>query len=309
MERRTGRQRGCRYRLAALLLAVLAAACQPALALPEDDRPTVLTTISILADFGRAVAGEHLRVESLVEIGGDPHTFEPRPSDAARITEADLIVRNGLGLEHWLDQLIDDASAQRPVATLTDGLTAARNGAAPDPHLWMDPELASEYVDRIAEAFSELDPAHAAAYHRNAAAYQRRLARLDAEMAALLDDVPAQRRRLVTTHDAFRYFGERYGLKIVGTIWSVSTEREPSAREISRLVDGIRAVDVPVVFVETTINPDLMRRVAHDGGVGVGEPLYGDSVGEIGSGAESYEGMMRTNARRIQRGLLTRSGS
>jgi len=272
----------------------------------DDGRPLVVTTISILADLTREVAGDHVVVESLVEIGGDPHTYEPVPSDAGKISDADLILRNGPGLEHWLDTLIDASSVPRPVTTVTDGiqpLTIAGAGSDPDPHLWMDPVAVRRYVDTISSALSDLDPAHAEDFRRNARRYRQRLDRLDEFVAVQLSTIPAEQRRLVTTHDAFRYFGQRYGLEVAGTIWSVSTEREPSATEVATLVDTVRSQGVPAVFVETTINPDLMQQVARDAGVAVGPPLYGDSLGEPGSGADTYLGMMRANTAALVTGL------
>jgi len=272
----------------------------------DDGRPLVVTTISILADLTREVAGDHVVVESLVEIGGDPHTYEPVPSDAGKISDADLILRNGLGLEHWLDTLIDASSVPRPVTTVTDGiqpLTIAGAGSDPDPHLWMDPVAVRRYVDTISSALSDLDPAHAEDFRRNARRYRQRLDRLDEFVAVQLSTIPAEQRRLVTTHDAFRYFGQRYGLEVAGAIWSVSTEREPSATEVATLVDTVRSQGVPAVFVETTINPDLMQQVARDAGVAVGPPLYGDSLGEPGSGADTYLGMMRATTAALITGL------
>jgi manganese/iron transport system substrate-binding protein len=149
-----------------------------------------------------------------------------------------------------------------------------------------------------------LDPAGAEAYAANAAAYLRVLDELDGWIAEQVAQVPPERRKLVTTHDAFRYFGERYGLEVVGTIWGISTEREPSAEEVRGLVDAVRAERVPVVFGETSVSPRLLERVARDAGVEVGEPLYGDSLGAPGSGADTYVGMMETNTQRLVAGLV-----
>lgn len=167
----------------------------------------------------------------------------------------------------------------------------------------MDPTLARRYVERVRDVLAARDPGHAADYEKNARAYVERLALLDRWIAERVSSIPPQKRKLVTTHDAFRYFGGRYGLQVVGTIWSISTEREPSAAEIHRLIDAVRSQAVPAVFVETTINPKIMEQVARDAGVEVGRPLYGDSVGAPGNGAETYLGMMRANARAIVAGL------
>lgn len=289
---------------AACVLGLLGA---PAEAAGAEERPLAVATISILADFVRAVAGDRLEVVSIVHVGGDPHTYEPVPSDARRIADADVVVRNGLGLERWLDRLIA-TGAKAQVVTATEGLDPLLQAHGeyrghPDPHLWMDPRFADAYVRNIEAALSERYPSHAAEFAERARRYVERLEALDREIAGTLAGIERERRKLVTTHDAFRYFGRRYGVEVVATIWGISTEREPSAREIRAIVDGIRKHDVRVVFVETTVNPALMLRIAEETGIHVGAPLYGDSVGPPGSGADTYLGMMRANTRAVAEGL------
>ena len=282
----------------------------PADARAADDRkPLAVATISILADFVRAVAGDALVVESVVHVGGDPHTYEPVPSDARRLARASIVFRNGLGLERWLDKLIGAETTARPVITLTDGIESLRVASgtyagAPDPHAWMDPLLALQYVAIVERTLKAHFPRHAAAFGANAARYRAELGALDAEIRKTLAPIPQARRQLVTTHDSFRYFCRRYGLELVASIWGISTETEPSAQEVARIVDAIRASGVPAVFTETTINPKLMRRIAADAKVKLGDPLYGDSVGAPGSGADTYVTMMRANARSLARGLV-----
>lgn len=291
----------------AILLMVSACAAGDA---TEEGRDGILavSTISILEDFVFAVGGDRVESRTIVHIGGDPHVYEPVPSDARLVADADIVFTNGLGLERWIDKLIESAGVDRPVVTLTDGLTPLVEESGvyagdPDPHMWMDPMLAARYVEAARDALTELDPEGAEEYAANARAYIAELEELDRWIADQMATIPEPNRKLVTTHDAFRYFGERYGLTIVGTIWAISTEREPSADEIRTLVDAIRSEGVPTLFIETTINPRVMQQVARDAGVGIGEPLYGDSVGEPGSGAEAYVGMMRANTRSIVAGL------
>jgi zinc/manganese transport system substrate-binding protein len=271
-------------------------------------KPVAVTSISILADFVRAVGGDAIAVESIVPVGGDPHVYEPVPSDARKLARAAIVFRNGAGLERWMDRLIGTTSDRRPVVTLADGLTPIVQASGtyqgrPDPHMWMDPSLAARYVLRIRDVLAQRYPAHAAAFRRNAAAYLDELAALDAEIRGRVERIPPARRKLVTTHDAYRYFATRYGLELVASIWGISTEAEPSAAEVSRIVTAVRNAGVPTVFVETTVNPKLMQRIARDAGVRIGAPLYGDSVGGPGSGAETYLGMMRANASAIAAGL------
>lgn len=272
-----------------------------------QEPPLAVASISILADFVRAVAGERLEVVSIVHVGGDPHTYEPVPSDARRIADADLVVRNGLGLERWLDRLIE-SNAKTRVVTATEGLAPLVHADGdyeghPDPHLWMDPRLAAAYVRNIESALAERYPQHSTEFAENARRYVERLEALDRDIAQVLSGIEEARRKLVTTHDAFRYFGRRYGVEVVATIWGISTEREPSARESRSIVDGIREHGVRSVFVETTVNPALMLRIAEETGIRVGAPLYGDSVGPPGSGADTYVGMMRANASAVAEGL------
>jgi zinc/manganese transport system substrate-binding protein len=202
----------------------------------EEPHPIrAVATISILADFVAAVGGDLVRVEPIVPVGGDPHVYEPTPGDARRVAAAAIVVRNGLGLEPWLDRLTGASRPDRPVITLTGGLgplvqEGGTGAGDPDPHLWMDPLLARRYVDGVRAALARIDPANTASYAGNADRYLRQLDDLDRWIADQIARVPRARRKLVTTHDAFRYFGVRYGLDVVGTIWSVSTERRRSAK-------------------------------------------------------------------------------
>lgn len=260
--------------------------------------------MSVFAEFAEAVGGDLVSVETLVPIGGDPHTYEPAPSDAARIADADVVLDNGLGLSPWFEPLAQDVRGE--LVVLTDGIAdqvVADQGKL-DPHMWMVPPYVRDgYVPAIAEAFAAADPANAERYERSAATYAGALDQLDAELAERIATIPPQRRKLVTSHDAYRYFCQQYGLEVVGTVVGVTTEEEPSAQAVGRLVDQVRAEGVRAVFVETTVNPDLAQRVARDAGVEVGDPLYGDSVGEPGSGADDYMGMMRANVESIVAGL------
>lgn len=289
----------------ACLLSVSACAAAPA---PSATRPKAVATINILADLVGQVAGDRVEVSSLIPVGGDPHTYEPVPHDVQKVAQAQIVFYNGLGLEKWLEELIENAGGQRVSVVLTRGLrpafqTEGRYRGDPDPHLWMDPVLAKKYVENARDALVAFDPAGRSAYEANAARALRELDALHAWIQEQVARIPPHRRKLVTTHDAFRYFGQRYGFRVVGTIWGISTEDEPSAQEIARLVDRIRAERVPAVFVETTINPKLMERVAREAGVRVGDKLYGDSLGPPGSDADTYVKMMRHNVRAIVEAL------
>jgi manganese/iron transport system substrate-binding protein len=188
------------------------------------------------------------------------------------------------------------------LVTLTDGIAGEvrETSGDLDPHMWMVPDLVNRgYVTAIVEAFQTADPDNTSEYTANAERYRTAIEDLDSRIAEAIDTIPAANRKIVTSHDAYSYFAAAYGLDVIGTITGVSTEEEPSARDVSELIDRIRDEQVPAVFFETTINPALAERVASDADVSLGDPLYGDSVGEPGSGADDYVGMMEANARAI----------
>ncbi len=269
----------------------------------EDGHLSVVTSMSIIADFTEQVGGDLVEVRSLVPVGGDPHVHEPTPSDARAIDDADLVIGNGVGLEPWFDALVDGSG--RDLVALADRLSEVvidDDEGEPDPHLWMVPPLAAAYVETIAAELAELDPDNAPVYSDNAEAYVERLQQLDRELTDELAVIDEEHRILVTPHDAYSYFADHYDFE-VATLVGVSTEEEPSAARAQQLVDHIRAQEVPTIFVESTVNPAVIERIARDAGVEVGDPLYGDSVGDEGSGADDYHGMMRANVQALVEGL------
>ncbi|MGI9015490.1 MAG: metal ABC transporter substrate-binding protein [Euzebya sp.] len=264
----------------------------------------VVSTMSVFSDFASAVGGDLVAVDTLVPVGGDPHTYEATPADAATITDADIVLDNGLGLSPWFESLAGNVEGE--LVILTDGIVeeAVAASGKVDPHMWMVPDYVDRgYITAIEAAFAAADPSNADAYADNADSYRQTLADLDAELAEGMASIPVANRKLVTSHDAYRYFAAAYGLAVTGSVVGVTTEEEPSAAVVARLVDTVRAEGVPTIFLETTVNPALIEQVARDAGVAVGEPLYGDSVGAEGSGAEDYAGMMRANVRAIVAGL------
>jgi ABC-type Zn uptake system ZnuABC Zn-binding protein ZnuA len=285
------------------VLAMLTGGCAAAPSGGHDATFRVVASMTVVADFVEQVGAEHVEVASLVPAGADPHTYEPTPADARAVADADLVVGNGAGLEPWFDRVAGASGTETVmlVDTLDTPLLDDEDGR-PDPHLWMVPELAAGYVATIADVLADLDPDNAAAYHENAGTYTGRLDELDGEIRDALAAIPPERRVLVTPHDAYAYFARAYDLE-VATVVGVSTEEEPSAAAVQRLVDEVRAREVPTIFFETTVNRAVIDRIAADADVEVGRPLYGDSVGEPGSGADSYVGMMRANVEALLDGL------
>ncbi len=284
-------------------LFVAGCAAAPASPTPEaDEQLHVVTSTSILADFVHQLAGDEVRVTSLVPVGGDPHVHEPTPSDARAVHDADLVIGNGVGLEPWFDTLVGDGDDVVMLADAVSHLVVDDEDGRPDPHLWMVPTIAAVYAEHLADELGARRPDDADAYRSAAADYRERLERLDAELAGRLAAIPEEHRTLVTSHDAYHYFADHYGLQ-VHTVVGVSTEEEPSAARVQHLVDVVRRTGVPTVFVETTVNPAVMHRIAEDAGAAVGDPLYGDSLGPPGSGADDYVGMMRANVEALVDGL------
>jgi ABC-type Zn uptake system ZnuABC Zn-binding protein ZnuA len=277
---------------------LLAAACGGGQAVADnDDRLRVVVDFSVVADFVASVGGDRVQVTTLVPLGGDPHAYEPRPSDARAVTDADLIIKHGLGLSPWMRPLVANASG--PVLRVADVVAddAVRGGdGLLDPHLWLVPPLALAYVETIAAVLIEADPVGADSYEQGAREYAQRLRALDDELQAAFATIPEKQRLLVTPHDAYRYFAEHFGLQVLGTLVGVTSEEEPSARRIRDLVDAVRESEAPAIFTESTVPSRPIERVALEASVEVAGPIYGDSVGAEGSGADDYLSMMRTNA-------------
>jgi ABC-type Zn uptake system ZnuABC Zn-binding protein ZnuA len=276
---------------------------------------SVVVTSNIVADWVRRVGGERVEVFSLSPVGGDPHTFQPGARDAARIADADLVVSIGLDLEAaWLAELVRNAAVDESrLAVLGEAVSpipfagggeGARNGdGTMDPHFWLDPLRVELAVSAIAARLSGTDPAAGNVYTDNAQAYSRQLRELHAWIQERVSSLPQDRRLLATSHDSFQYFALLYGFEIVGTVIpGATTEREPSAAELARLVDKVKESGAPAIFVETTVSDRLARTIAEETGARVVNALYTGSLGGPG-GADTYVEMMRANVTRIVEAL------
>jgi ABC-type Zn uptake system ZnuABC Zn-binding protein ZnuA len=262
----------------------------------------VATTVQITA-LTKEVAGDKVELKGIMSAGADPHEFEPRPSDLIAIENAQLILRHGIGLDNWLDDTLK-AGTKATVVTATDGVPLAMGHESgrqvDDPHVWHNPDNAKIMVDDISKALDEADPVNKATYDANAAAYKAKLDLTKALVQAMINEVLPENRKLVTDHDAFGYFARAFGLQIVGAVFPVlSTQGEPSAKETADLLDTIRREKVKAVFSEQSVNSQLATTLANDAGVKIVDDLYGDSLGQPGSGADTLDGMLLVNARKI----------
>ena len=279
------------------LLAGILASCSGTAA------PDILATSTILADITRNVAGERLTVGSLVPIGADPHAYQPTPQDAVRLEKSKALVVNGAGYETFLEAMLANADGQRTLIEASTSLNLREDPdgehGGGDPHLWLDPNNVIVYVENICAGLMQLDPAGAETYQSNADAYITQLEELDAWINGQIAQVAPARRLLVTNHEAFGYFAERYGFTVVGTvIESFSSDASPSAQQMTALVDQIRLYEAPAIFLDASDNPALAEQIASETGVNVVTDLHVESLTE-GAPAGTYIDMMKYNVTRM----------
>jgi zinc/manganese transport system substrate-binding protein len=292
----------------ALAAAWLVAGCGSDSDSGSDADVTVVATTPHVADLVANVAGERADVRGLLARGADPHGFEPRPSDAAAIADAAVVFKSGGDVDEWLEELVDNAGGEAAVIELINSVETLQGGEhgedEVDPHWWQDPRNAVRAVAAIRDGLTEADPEGRATYERNSAAYVRELRRLDSEVAACVAKVPPDKRKLVTTHDSLGYFARRYDVEVIGSVIpSLSTQAQPSAGDIADLVDQVRDEGVEAVFPEAGVDERLERALSRDAGVAVGDPLFADTLGEEGSGAETYLDAMGANTAALVDGM------
>ena len=273
---------------------------------PGQTAPVILTSTPLLADVTRAVAGERVRVESLLGVGVDPHSYQPTPQDAARISESRLIIVNGAEYEHFLEALFESAGGERTIVEASAGIVPREEAESEhglDPHMWLDPNHMIIYVENIREALTHLDPEGEAVYKTNAEAYAAELHELDSWILEQVGQIPAEKRLLVTNHEAFGYFAERYGFSVVGTVVeSFSSNASPSARQLAGLIDQIRSSGAPAIFLDASDNPTFARQIAAETGVRVVTDLHLESLTD-GAPAATYIDMMKHNVTQIVNAL------
>jgi zinc/manganese transport system substrate-binding protein len=259
----------------------------------------VVASFSILGDLVRQVGGDAVSVEALVGPDGDVHVYEPRPRDLRVVMAAGVLVRNGLGLEGWMDRLTGSADFKGTVVVASDKVVARTmkedgGAVATDPHAWQDPANAILYVRAIAEGLAVADAAHAGAYRASAEGYGAEIARVDGWIGATLAAIPVDQRRIITTHDAFGYYGARYGVEFLSAE-GISTEFEPSAKAIAALVGQIKREKVRAVFIENMTSPRMAEMLARETGAVLGGTVYSDALSPAGGPAATYLEMLRHN--------------
>ncbi len=319
-----------------LIIVLLISSCQAqnisTTSNPETSPINVLTSDSIIADITRNIAGDKVNVNNLIPLGIDPHTFEPTPKDVVRIKEADLLVINGAGYEGWLEKLLENArgnyltieaskglSMRIPRETEEDdhedasSLVQGEAESSPidshhhhdgDPHFWLNPLLVKTYVENIRDGLIELDPSGQEIYSANALTYQQKLDDLDRQIKSMVAEVPRDHRILVTNHESFGYYADRYGFSIIGTIIpGISSGSSPSALQIVNLIKNIKSVSAPAIFLEAGSNPDIAEQITKETHVKLVTGLITHSLTDKNGGADTYIKMMLYNTKLIVDGL------
>ena len=270
------------------------------------DKPEVLTTFTVLADLARNVAGDRLKVRSIVKPGSEIHGYQPTPSDIEQASSADLIIENGLGLELWARKFTASAG-DIPTVTLSDGmepLLIAEDAYAgkPNPHAWMSPQRTMAYVDQLEQAFVQLDPAGADQFKANAVAYKQSLQRLDQELRSSLETIPTERRVLVSCEGAFTYLASDYGLE-EAYLWPVNAESQVTPKRMARLIETVRNRKIPAVFCESTVSDKAQKQVAAESGARFGGTFYVDSLSKADGPAPTLLKLQRHNVALLINGL------
>lgn len=282
-----------------ILLCVLMLIASP---LHAAEQLKVVASFSILADFVRNVGGDRINLTTLVGADSDVHVYAPAPSDAKRIADAKLVIVNGLGLEGWLPRLVQSSGSKAQVVTASAGIAPLKLGSAADPHGWQSVPNAKIYVTNIANALAAADPDDAEFFRAQAKAYLEKLETLDREVREAVAKIPQERRKVISTHDAFGYFAAEYGVQFIAPL-GVSTETEPSARDIATIIGQIKAQKIPAVFLENISDDRLIRRIAAETGSKVGGTLISDGLtGEKGL-APTYIDMVRHNIKALTSAL------
>ncbi len=293
----------------------------------------VVSTFSIISDFARNVGGERIKLTTLVPPNGDTHSYEPKPTDAVAMGQADVVLANGLHLEGFLDRLVQASGAKAPVIALTQGVELLRNTEEDhehadhdhddhdhdhadehahhhhhgeyDPHAWQSVANAQVYVNNIAQAFCAADAGGCPSYQANAKSYDEKLQALDAELKAMVTQIPASQRTIITSHDAFGYLGHEYGLQFLAP-QGVSTGSDASAAGVASLIQQIKDQQASAIFIENISNPRLVQQIAQETGMKIGGELYSDALSTADGPASTYIDMMRHNVSTIRDAALGR---
>lgn len=277
----------------------------PSYSQSASQKPLVVTSASMFADMAANIGGDLIETATIVPIGGDPHIYEPTPGDVRLLLKADLILQNGLTFEGWIQDLIKNSGSKAPVFTITEGITpivSEMHKNATDPHAWMEPVNGKIYALNIKNALLRILPEHADQINTQYDQYAAKLDELDRYIRENISKIDTNKRILITSHDSFHYYGRRYGLRLESVL-GTSTDADVRTSDLMRLNEVIQTHKIPVVFIESTINPKLLQQVASDNKIAIGGKLYSDSLGDQDSPANTYLNMVKHNTDVIVQGL------
>jgi zinc/manganese transport system substrate-binding protein len=282
-------------RLRLWLCLVLAVTASP---LQAAERLNVVASFSILGDFVRQIGGDSVNLTVLVGANSDVHVYTPTPADAKTVADARLLVINGLGLEGWLPRLLQSSGSKAQTVVATAGIVPLKLGSDADPHAWQSVANAKIYVANIRDALMSADPADAEMFRARTDRYLSELDALDAEVREAIAKIPPERRKVISTHDAFGYFAAAYGIAFIAPL-GVSTESEPSARDIAKIIAQVRSAKIPAVFLENISDDRLVGRIAAETGATLGGTLFSDSLTSEKGDAPTYIAMVRHNIKAL----------
>jgi manganese/zinc/iron transport system substrate-binding protein len=260
-----------------------------------------ISSITIINDIVRNSGGDKVDSKSICGVGIDPHTYKPKPNDPRLVSESDIVFINGFTLEHWIEEMVHNAGGNKKVVTVTNGLTPMTDEKGfgdPDPHAWFNVQNVKQYAVNIEKALSEIDKPNESFYKQNLDAYLKKLDSLDAWIKTEITKIPQEKRVLITSHDAFRYFGKAYGLEVRG-LQGISTEAKAQTEDVKKLIDLVKERKLNSVFIETSVNPKLLEEISRETGAKVGGTLYSDSVGDDGTFEGTYIGAVTHNVNAI----------
>lgn len=276
----------------------------------ESNKPLVIATASMFSDMAANIGGDLIKTATIVPIGGDPHIYEPTPGDVRLLLKADLVLQNGLTFEGWIKELIQNSGTSAGAVTITEGIqpiVSEKHQNATDPHAWMEPVNGKIYAFNIKQALVKLLPEKADQLNTQYENYIRQLDELDQYIKDNISKIHPSKRILITSHDSFHYYGSRYGVRLESVL-GTSTDADVRTSDLMRLNKVIQENDIPVVFIESTINPKLLNQVASDNKISIGGKLYSDSLGDKDSPANTYINMIRYNTDLIVKGLTSNPG-
>ncbi|MBZ0202623.1 MAG: zinc ABC transporter substrate-binding protein [Ignavibacteria bacterium] len=288
-----------------ILLVLLLTGCSGKKEKEKSGKLKAISSITIINDIVKNIGGDKVEAISICGVGIDPHTYKPKPGDPRLVSESDIVFINGFALEHWIEEMVHNAGGNKKVAAVTDGLTPMTDEKGygdPDPHAWFDVKNVKTYSQNIAKALIEIDKTNEAYYTQNLNNYLVKLDSLDKWIKSEVQNIPVEKRVIITSHDAFRYFGRAYGLEVKG-LQGISTEAKVQTEDVKKTIDLIKERKLTSVFIETSVNPKLLEEISKETGATVGGTLYSDSVGDEGTFEGTYIGAVTHNVNTIVKAL------